>query len=81
MDKLMDETIEKIMDNCNTTVIAVVDKEDCLHTGVCGDYKYILVCIGRIIVDLAKQSDTPLETIGDDLNKVVDDIRKADKDD
>ena len=81
MDKLMDETIEKIMDNCNTTVIAVVDKEDCLYTGVCGDFNSVLICLGRIIVDLAKQSDTPLETIGDDLNKVVDDIRKADKDD
>ena len=76
----MDKTIEKIMDNCNTTVMAVVDKEDCLHTGVCGDFNYIIVCIGRIIVDLAKQSDTPLEQIGDDLNKVVDAIRKVDKD-
>jgi hypothetical protein len=80
MDKLMDETIEKIMDNCNTTVMAVVDKKDCLHTGMCGDFNYIIVCIGRIIVDLAKQSGMSLETIGDELNKAVDNIRQVDKD-
>jgi hypothetical protein len=76
----MDKTIEKIMDNCNTTVMAVVDKKDCLYTGVCGDFNSIIICLGRIIVDLAKQDDIPLETIGDELNKVVDAIRKVDKD-
>jgi hypothetical protein len=31
-------------------------------------------------VDLAKQGDIPLETIGDELNKAVDNIRQVDKD-
>jgi hypothetical protein len=80
MDKLMDETIEKIMDNCNTTVMAVIDKKNHLYVGVSGDFHFALFCLGRMIVDLAKQSDTPLEQIGDNLNEVVDAIKKVDKD-
>lgn len=78
----MDKHMNEIMDNCNTAVMAVVDKEDCLHVGLHGNFSYIVFCLGHIIVDLAKKNNLTLEQMGEELNEMVAIIvKKVDVDD
>ena len=78
----MDKHMDAIMDNCDTAVMAIIDKDDCMHVEIHGKFSIILFCVGRLIVDLAKQNNLTLEQMGEDLNEMVDIIvKKVDVDD
>ena len=78
----MDKHMNEIMDNCDTAVMAIIDKDDCMHVGLHGEFSFILFCVGRVIVDLAKQNNMTLEQMGEELNEMVDIIvKKVDVDD
>ena len=77
MDKMMD----KLMDGTIASCIAIVDKDGCMHVGLNGDTDAIILCIGRVLMDIAKHNDMTMEEVGEQLNTSVTILMEGDKDD
>ena len=77
MDKLMD----KLMDGTIASCIAIVDKDGCMHVGLNGDTDAIILCIGRVLMDIAKHNDMTMEEVGEQLNTSVTVLQEGEKKD
>ena len=75
MDKLMD----KLMDGTIASCIAVVDEKGCMHVGLHGGVEEILLCVARVLIDVSKHNDIPLEEIGKMLNTSANILQEGDK--
>ena len=75
----MDKQMDKIMNNCIAASLAVIDKEGCLHIGLHGGVEEILLCVARVLIDVSKHNDIPLEEIGKILNTSANILQEGDK--
>lgn len=64
----MEEKMDAVMDGCIAASLAAIDKDGCLHIGLHGGVEEILLCVARVLIDLSKHNDIPLEEIGKMLN-------------
>ena len=75
MEKLMD----KLMDGTIASCIAIVDKDGCLHVGLNGNTDTIILCIGCVLMDIAKHKDMTMEEVGEQLNTSVTILQEGDE--
>ena len=75
----MEEKMDAVMDGCIAASLAVIDKDGCLHIGLHGGVEEILLCVARVLIDVSKHNDIPLEEIGKMLNTSANILQEGDK--